>query len=76
MQYILQDIDIGSNILRLRKRRGLTQEQTVARMQLEGSVMSRSTYSKIETGTRNIKASDLVILKNVLNASFDELFSC
>lgn len=74
MQYILQDIPIGANLLRLRKARKLTQEQVVARLQLLGSSMSRATYSKIETGTRNIKAGDLAALKEVFGVSYDEFF--
>jgi len=74
MQYILQDIHIGRNIARLRRQHGLTQEQAVARMQLMGSAISRATYSKIETGTRNIKASDLAALKEVFGVPFEEFF--
>ena len=45
-QKIKQDIVIGYNIRKLRKRAGLTQEQTVARMQLmecniQGEVMRK-----------------------------------
>ena len=53
---------------------GLTQEQTVARMQILGSTISRSTYSLIEMGRGNIYASDLVALKTVFNVSFDDFF--
>ena len=74
MQYVLQDISIGENLLRLRKQNKMTQEQVVAKIQLLGSGMSRATYSKIETGTRNIKASDIVALAQVFDVSTDELF--
>ena len=74
MQYVLQDIDLGGNIARVRLSRGLTQEQVVARMQLMGSTISRATYSKIETGTRNIKASDLLVLSRVLNVELEIFF--
>ena len=74
MQYILQDINIGKNLLKLRKQNKMTQEQVVAKIQLLGSGMSRATYSKIETGTRNIKASDIVALAQVFDVSIDELF--
>ena len=74
MQYVLQDIDLGGNIARVRLSRGLTQEQVVARMQLMGSTISRATYSKIETGTRNIKASDLLVLSRVLNVELEVFF--
>ena len=34
MQYVLQDINIGENLLRLRKQNKMTQEQVVAKIQL------------------------------------------
>ena len=72
MQYVLQDINIGENLLKLRKQNKMTQEQVVAKIQLLGSGMSRATYSKIETGTRNIKASDIVALAQGFDVSIDE----
>lgn len=48
--------------------------QVVERMQLSGSSMSRSTLANIEAGRRNIKASDLRTLKNVLHANYDDFF--
>jgi len=74
MQYILKDIGMGENIKKLRSARGLTQNQLVEKVQLMGSSMSRETLAQIETGRRNIKASDLKVLKIVLNATYDELF--
>ena len=74
MQYVLQDICIGKNLGYLRRAKGLTQEQLVAKLQLAGSAMSRSTYSKIETGERNIKASDIVLLREALGVPLEELF--
>lgn len=46
-QKIKQDISLGDNIRKLRKQSHLTQEQTVARMQLKGLDISRSSYSQI-----------------------------
>ena len=65
MQYFLQDINIGNNLKTLRKRFGYSQSELVAKLQLMGSNMSRSTYSKIETGTRNIRISDFIALKQI-----------
>lgn len=45
MQKIKQDISLGNNIRTLRKQSHLTQEQIVARMQLQGIEISRSSYS-------------------------------
>lgn len=36
--------------------------------------MSRATYSKVETGTRNIRISDFVLLKEILNAEYADFF--
>lgn len=67
MQWILQDIPLGRNIQTVRMSRNMTQMQVVEKMQLIGSSISRSTYANIETGRRNIKASDLRALREVLN---------
>ena len=62
-QKIKQDISSGDNIRKLRKQSHLTQEQTVARMQLKGLDISRSSYSQIECGTYNIRVSELIALQ-------------
>ncbi len=74
MQYFLQDINIGNNLKTLRKRFGYSQSELVAKLQLMGSNMSRSTYSKIETGTRNIRISDFIALKQIYDVDFSEFF--
>lgn len=52
----------------------MTQTELTAKLQLNGSDMSRSTLANIECGLRNIKASDLRLLKYVLNVAYDEFF--
>ena len=74
MQSILQDIPLGRNIQTVRMSRNMTQMQVVEKMQLIGSSISRSTYANIETGRRNIKASDLRALREVLNVDYSEFF--
>lgn len=74
MQWILQDIPLGRNIQTIRMSRNMTQMQVVGKMQLIGSTMSRSTYANIESGRRNIKASDLKALQKVFNVDYDEFF--
>ena len=74
MQWILQDIPSGRNIQTVRMSRNMTQMQVVEKMQLIGSSISRSTYANIETGRRNIKASDLRALREVLNVDYSEFF--
>ena len=74
MQWILQDIPLGRNIQTVRMSRNMIQMQVVEKMQLIGSSISRSTYANIETGRRNIKASDLRALREVLNVDYSEFF--
>ena len=74
MQWILQDIPLGRNIQTVRMSRNMTQMQVVEKMQLIGSSISRSTYANIETGRRNIKASDVRALREVLNVDYSEFF--
>lgn len=66
MQWILHDIPIGRNIQNIRIRKNMTQLELITKMQLLGSNMSRSTLANIETGRRNVKASDLKALKIIL----------
>jgi len=74
MTKLLKNESFGQNIQRIRISCGLTQEQTVARLQVLGSPLSRSTYSLIESGRGNVYVSDLVGLKEVFNADFSEFF--
>jgi len=74
MQYILHDIPIGRNIQAVRMAKGYTQEKVVVELQLKGSKMSRSTLANIEAGRRNIKASDLKLMKILFDVQYDEFF--
>lgn len=64
----------AENLVALRLKHGLSQYKLVEKMQLLGSTISRSTYSKIELGTGNLKVSDLVALKQVYDTDYDEFF--
>ena len=75
MQKLRPDMDIGHNIQRLRKKAGLTQDQTVAKLQLMGLEISKSTYAKIETNRMNIRVSELVALSEIFDVEFNDFFS-
>ena len=60
MQKIRPDMDIGKNIQSLRYKNNLTQDQVIAKLNLMGIVISKSTYAKLETNRMNIKVSELV----------------
>lgn len=74
MQWFLQDINIGDNLRKLREQSGYSQARLVSKLHLLGSDMSRSTYSKIETGTRNIRISDFIALKMIYGVDFSVFF--
>jgi transcriptional regulator with XRE-family HTH domain len=73
-QKIRQDISLGSNIRSLRKHAHFTQEQVVARLQLQGIEISRSSYSQIECGTYNIRVSELIALARLFQVDFNAFF--
>lgn len=75
MQKLRPDMNIGRTIQTLRYGRSMTQDQVVAQMQLMGLDISKSTYAKIETNRMNIKVSELVALKLILDAEFNDFFS-
>ena len=66
---------IGENIKALRERAGLTQELLSARLQLEGLDITRSAVAKIEVGQRHLYPDEIIILKKVLKATYDEIFN-
>lgn len=74
MQWILQDIPLGRNIQNIRMQKNMTQQEVIAKLQLMGSIMSRSTLANIETGRRNIKASDLKALQIIFDVNFEDFF--
>ena len=65
MQKIRPDMDIGKNIQSLRYKNNLTQDQVIAKLNLMGIVISKSTYAKLETNRMNIKVSELVALAKI-----------
>lgn len=72
---INQDISIGPNLKALRLRNKLSQEEVAARLQVMGFTMSREIISQMELGRHNIRVSVLLALKELYNATFDEIFA-
>lgn len=68
------DRDIGSNIQKARSSKGLTQDQTIAKLQLMGIEMSRSTYAKVETNRINIRVSELIAFGIIFDVDFNFFF--
>lgn len=65
---------IGQNIKRLRERIGLTQDAVSAKLQLRGCDITRSALAKIEVGQRHLYPDETILLKEILQTSYDEIF--
>ena len=64
---------IGSNVRILRENAGLTQDLLAAKLQLRGCDITRSAVAKIEVGQRHLYPDELILIKEILNVTFDKL---
>lgn len=65
---------IGERIRTLRERAGLTQEQVAAQLQVRGCDITRSALAKIEVGQRHLYPDEILLLKEILHTTYDEIF--
>ena len=65
---------IGQNIRKLREKRNMTQENLAAKLQLEGCDITRSAVAKIEVGQRHLYPDEILLIKKILEVSFDDIF--
>ena len=65
---------IGNNIRILREKRNMTQEILAAKMQLGGCDITRSAVAKIEVGQRHLYTDEIILIKKILDVSYDEIF--
>ncbi|MBR2431795.1 MAG: helix-turn-helix transcriptional regulator [Clostridia bacterium] len=66
---------IGNNIRDLREKAGITQELFAAKMQLKGCDITRSAVAKIEVGQRHLYPDEIILVKEILNVSYEEIFN-
>ncbi len=66
---------IGCNIRRLRERAGFTQDYVATKMQLGGCDLTRSAIAKIEVGQRHLYPDEIILLKNILGVSYEDIFN-
>lgn len=66
---------IGQNIRALREKAGLTQEEMSVKLQVEGLDITRSALAKIEVGQRHLYPDEIVLIRNILGVSYDEIFN-
>lgn len=65
---------IGKNIRDLREAAGMTQEELSAKLQLCGCDITRSAVAKIEVGQRHLYPDEIILIKEILKASYDDIF--
>ena len=65
---------LGENIRALRMKKGFSQQQLAARLQVRGCDVTRSALAKMEAGQRHIYPDELRALRDILGVAFEELF--
>ena len=66
---------IGYNIRMLREKAGFTQDYVATKLQLGGCDITRSAVAKIEVGQRHLYPDEIILLKQILKASYDDIFN-
>lgn len=66
--------EIGNNIRNLREKEKITQEQLSAKLQVMGCDITRSAVAKIEVGQRHLYPDEIILIKKILNTSYDQIF--
>ena len=66
---------IGNNIRNLREKNGITQELLAIKLQLNGCDITRSAVAKIEVGQWHLYPDEIILIKKILNVSYDDIFA-
>lgn len=66
---------IGANIRALREKAKMTQDELSAKMQVEGCDVTRSALAKIEVGQRHLYPDEIIVIKNILKVSYEDIFT-
>lgn len=66
---------VGQNIRFLREKSRITQEELSVKLQLAGCDITRSAIAKIEVGQRHLYPDEIILIKQILNVSFDDIFN-
>ena len=65
---------IGKNIRNIRESKGMTQDTLAAKLQLCGCDITRSAVSKIEGGQRHLYPDEIILIRRILNTTYEEIF--
>jgi len=64
---------IGSQVQKIRKLRGLTQDDLIARCDLLGFELAQNTLAKIETGVRGVSDLEMILFSRALRVDLNDL---
>jgi len=65
---------VGKNIERMRKERGISQKDFIAKIQVMGCDMNPTSYSKLEGQLRNATDKEIFTIAKILNVPMEALF--
>lgn len=65
---------VGNNIRRIREMKGMTQDTLAAKLQLSGCDITRSAVAKIEVGQRHLYPDEIILIRQILSTTFEEIF--
>lgn len=66
---------VGKNIRKLREQAGITQEHLAVQLQINGCDITRSAVAKIEVGQRHLYPDEIILIKQILKISYDDIFN-
>lgn len=66
---------VGNNIREIREEKGFTQELLATKLQLRGCDVTRSAIAKIEVGQRHVYPDELILIKEILNTTYEKIFN-
>ena len=65
---------VGENIERMRKERGISQKDFIAKIQTMGCDMNPTSYSKLEGQVRNAYDKEIYVIAKILGVKMEDLF--
>ena len=65
---------VGENIRMIRESKGITQDMLAAKLQLRGCDITRSAVAKIEVGQRHLYPDEVILIREILETSFESIF--
>ena len=65
---------VGKNIERLRKEKGISQKDFIAKIQIMGCDINPTSYSKLEGQIRSATDKEIYVISKILRIPMEELF--